>query len=92
MSKCRVKLILRFCLVSGKEIWRSEPYSAPYKPGPGENQFTAENRPRSTPAVAGGSVYTLGMSGVLSCLDAKSGKLGDSRGQAPNVVVCLGAK
>ena len=67
------EFVLCLDLVSGKEIWRSEPYSAPYKPGPGENM--GEDRPRSTPAVAGGRVYTLGMSGILSCLDARSGKL-----------------
>jgi outer membrane protein assembly factor BamB len=62
-------------LASGKEIWRSERNAAPYQPGPGEDQGTAEQRPRSTPAVAEGRVYTLGMSGILTCLDAKSGKL-----------------
>jgi outer membrane protein assembly factor BamB len=62
-------------LASGKEIWRSERNAAPYKSGPGEDPSTAEQRPRSTPAVAAGRVYTLGMSGILSCLDAKSGKL-----------------
>jgi RNA polymerase sigma factor (sigma-70 family) len=60
-------------LRTGKEIWRSEPYPAPYKPGPGEG--TAEDRPRSTPALAGGRVFTLGMSGILSCLDTQTGKL-----------------
>jgi outer membrane protein assembly factor BamB len=60
-------------LTSGKEIWRSDPCPAPYKPGPGEG--TAENTPRSTPAVAGGRVFTLGMTGVLSCLDAGTGKV-----------------
>jgi outer membrane protein assembly factor BamB len=61
-------------LAGGKEIWRSERNVAPYKPGPGEDQGTAEQRPRSTPAVAAGRVYTLGMSGILSCLDAQTGK------------------
>jgi RNA polymerase sigma factor (sigma-70 family) len=62
-------------LRSGKQIWRSKPYPAPYKPGGGEDSATADQRPRSTPAVAGGRVYTLGMSGVLSCLDARTGGL-----------------
>jgi outer membrane protein assembly factor BamB len=69
------EFVLCLDLPDGKEIWRSEPYPAPYKPGGGEDQYTADHRPRSTPAVAGGRVYTLGMSGVLSCLDARSGKL-----------------
>jgi RNA polymerase sigma factor (sigma-70 family) len=60
-------------LQNGKVNWRSEPYPAPYKVGPGEG--TAENRPRSTPAVAEGKVFTLGMTGILSCLDAGTGKL-----------------
>jgi outer membrane protein assembly factor BamB len=60
-------------LVSGKENWRSEPYPAPYKPGPGEG--TADDRPRSTPAIAEGRIFTLGMTGILSCLEAKTGKL-----------------
>jgi len=60
-------------LHSGKENWRSEPVPAPYKVGPGEG--TADDRPRSTPAVAEGRVFTLGMTGILSCLDAKTGKL-----------------
>jgi outer membrane protein assembly factor BamB len=66
------ELVVCLDLRSGKERWRSEPYPAPYKPGPGEG--TAEDRPRSTPAVAGGRVFTLGMSGILSCLDARTGK------------------
>jgi outer membrane protein assembly factor BamB len=60
-------------LETGKEKWHSRPYAAPYKVGPGEG--TGDDRPRSTPAVAGGRVYTLGMSGVLSCLDARTGKV-----------------
>jgi outer membrane protein assembly factor BamB len=67
------ELLLCLDLASGKEIWRSQPYPAPYKVGPGEG--TADDRPRSTPVVAGGRVFTLGMTGVLCCLDAGSGKL-----------------
>jgi RNA polymerase sigma factor (sigma-70 family) len=60
-------------LQSGTEIWHSEPYSAPYKVGPGEGN--ADDRPRSTPAVADGRVFTLGMTGILSCFDAARGTL-----------------
>jgi RNA polymerase sigma factor (sigma-70 family) len=60
-------------LVSGKENWKSEPYPAPYKPGPGEG--SGDNRPRSTPVVAAGKVFALGMTGILSCLDARDGRL-----------------
>jgi outer membrane protein assembly factor BamB len=59
-------------LQSGKETWRSEPYPAQFKPGPGD-AFSIG--PRSTPAVAGGRVFALGISGILSCLDAGTGKL-----------------
>jgi RNA polymerase sigma factor (sigma-70 family) len=67
------ELVLCLDLQSGKENWRSEPYRAPYKVGPGEGP--GEDRPRSTPAVADGRVFTLGMTGVVSCLDAATGKL-----------------
>jgi outer membrane protein assembly factor BamB len=58
-------------LGSGKTVWQSEPYPAPYRPGPGDG-FTIG--PRSTPVVADNRVFTLGISGVLSCLDARTGK------------------
>jgi RNA polymerase sigma factor (sigma-70 family) len=59
-------------LVGGKEIWRSEPYAAPFTPGPAA---PGDKKARSTPAVAGGKVYTLGVTGIVSCLDARTGKL-----------------
>jgi outer membrane protein assembly factor BamB len=74
------EFVLCLDLASGKENWRSEPIAAPYKPGPGEDQGTAEQRPRSTPAFGGGRIYTLGMSGILTCLDATSGKRVWSKG------------
>jgi outer membrane protein assembly factor BamB len=61
-----------FDLAGGKEIWHSEPYPAPWKPGPGA---PGDKKTRSTPTVAGGRVFTLGASGVLSCLDARTGNL-----------------
>jgi outer membrane protein assembly factor BamB len=59
-------------IATGKEIWHSKPYPAPYKPGPGA---PGDVKTRSTPAVAGGRIFTLGVSGILSCFDAKTGKL-----------------
>lgn len=59
-------------VASGKEIWRSEPYPAPYKAGPGA---PGDIKTRATPAVVGGRVFTLGVSEILSCLDAETGKL-----------------
>jgi outer membrane protein assembly factor BamB len=68
------EFVLCLDVARGKEVWRSEPYPARYtKIGPGEG--TADDRPRSTPAVAEGRIFTLGMTGIVSCLDAKTGKL-----------------
>jgi outer membrane protein assembly factor BamB len=63
-----------WCLdvATGKEIWRSEPCPAPYKAGPGA---PGDTKTRATPAVADGRVFTLGVSEILSCLDARTGKL-----------------
>lgn len=52
---------------SGKPLWRTE-----YDRGKFENQFG--NGPRGTPAVSGGKVYTLGVTGILSCFEADGGK------------------
>jgi outer membrane protein assembly factor BamB len=54
----------------GKEIWRDH-YAAPEVKGPAGRH----GGPRSSPAVAGGKVVTLGVDGTLSCLDAASGKV-----------------
>ena len=50
----------------GKELWKHE-YDCPYK-------ISYPAGPRTTPAVAGGKVYTLGAEGNLFCLDAETGK------------------
>jgi outer membrane protein assembly factor BamB len=67
------EVVLCLDLLSGKEHWRSEPYPAPYSRRPEERGFS--KGPRSTPAVAGARVYTLGMNGLLSCLDARTGAM-----------------
>jgi outer membrane protein assembly factor BamB len=59
-------------LASGKERWRTEPCPAPYEWQAGEGNFS--KGPRSTPVVARGHVFTFGVSGVLSCLEAETGK------------------
>lgn len=56
---------------TGQERWTSEGYPAPEVTG-GARQHPG---PRSSPAVGEGKVVTLGVGGVLSCLDADSGKL-----------------
>ena len=55
---------------TGKEIWQ-EKYDALGASGPASG-FSG---PRCSPTVAAGKVVTLGVRGVLSCLDAGSGKL-----------------
>src|SRR2546421_6180616 len=55
---------------TGKVIWQDK-YPAMQVSGPD----SAHGGPRSSPAVAAGKVVTFGVSGVLSCLDAQSGKV-----------------
>lgn len=53
---------------TGKRLWEKSYDRAAYSPPFGAG-------PRSTPAVAGGKVYTLGNTGVLACWDAKTGEV-----------------
>ena len=55
---------------TGKELWKDK-YDAMGATGPAQS-FSG---PRSTPTVADGKVVTLGIRGVVSCLDAASGKV-----------------
>jgi len=57
---------------TGRELWRSsQPISYEMNPA-----ATGHGKgPKSTPVVSKGNVYTLGITGVLSCHDAASGKL-----------------
>jgi outer membrane protein assembly factor BamB len=66
------EVIAAYDLASGTQIWQ-DAYAAPYTVnsaarahGPG---------PKSTPVVANGRVFTLGISGVLAAHDVASGKL-----------------
>ena len=54
----------------GKELWQDK-YESLGATGPAQG-FSG---PRSSPAVAEGKVVTLGVRGMLSCLDASSGKM-----------------
>ena len=54
----------------GEELWRDK-YAAQAVTGPASRH----PGPRSSPAVADGKVVTLGVGGVVSCLDAASGKM-----------------
>ena len=59
-------------LATGKRVWRQS-YPAPYSMN---SAASAHGKgPKSTPVVAGGRVFTFGISGILSCFDAASGRL-----------------
>jgi len=60
-----------WCLnaADGKEVW-SDKYAVPAISGPPAREHGG---PRATPAVAGGKIVTLSVSGTLSCLDATKG-------------------
>src|SRR5262249_16891518 len=64
------EIVLCFDAASGKELWRYG-YDCDYDKTLLSEQF--DHGPRSTPAVDGGRVYTLGATGVLLCLDAANG-------------------
>jgi len=66
---------------SGKELWKDQ-YAAQAVTG----AAARHPGPRSSPAAAEGKVVTLGVGGVLSCLDAASGKLVWRKDPFPKVV------
>lgn len=57
---------------TGKVLWQDR-YPAPYRMNPAAAGHGPG--PKSTPVVAGGRVFTLGIGGILSALDAGSGKV-----------------
>ena len=65
------EIVLCLDAFSGKELWQDK-YPAVVVTGP---SASAHQGPRSTPAVADGKIVTLGVGGVLSCLNAYDGKL-----------------
>jgi len=66
---------------SGEQLWRDE-YAAQAVTG----AASRHPGPRSSPAVAKGKVVTLGVGGVLSCLDAAGGKVVWRKDPFPKVV------
>jgi outer membrane protein assembly factor BamB len=57
---------------TGRILWR-ESYPAPYALN---SAASAHGKgPKSTPVLAGGRIFTFGISGILSCFDAASGRL-----------------
>ena len=61
-----------FDLDTGKQLW-TDSYPASYTMNPAA--VSHGKGPKSTPVVADDKLYTLGISGILSCYNANSGKL-----------------
>jgi outer membrane protein assembly factor BamB len=73
LSRQKDEEVIR-CLsaADGNELWQSA-YPAPYTPP--KTPSARGGGPRSSPAVADGRVYTLGINGALSCLSASDGSV-----------------
>ena len=76
---------------TGKQLWR-DVYDAPYQMN---SAATSHGKgPKSTPVVDRGRIYTLGISGTLSALDAATGKVAwrhDFRKEFPKTSPDFGA-
>jgi outer membrane protein assembly factor BamB len=59
-------------LNSGRPLWRAS-YPAPYRMNPAAARHG--KGPKATPALSAGRLFTFGISGVLSCFDAATGRL-----------------
>lgn len=57
---------------TGKVLWETK-YNATYKPNPAATR-THGTGPKSTPTLADGRLYSLGMSGIVTAFDAATGK------------------
>jgi outer membrane protein assembly factor BamB len=65
------EVVYAFDFAAGKKLWEHA-YAAPYEMNPAA---TGHGKgPKSTPLVANGRVYTLGMTGVLLAVNASTGK------------------
>ena len=76
-----LEVILCLNAESGTEQWRNE-YTAAAVTGAGARH----PGPRSTPALSNGKIVTIGVSGILSCLDAGSGELLWRKDPFPGIV------
>ena len=74
---------ITLCLdaANGKEVWRNK-YATQAVAGPASRH----PGPRSSPTVAEGKVVTLGVNGILSCLDAATGKEVWRKDEFPGIV------
>ena len=75
------EVLLSLGAADGKELWRDK-YAAQAVTG----AAARHPGPRGSPAVADGKVVTFGVGGVLSCLDADSGKLLWQKDEFPKIV------
>ena len=66
---------------NGKELWRNQ-YQAQEVTG----AASRHPGPRSSPVVADGKIATIGVGGIISCLDAVSGKLAWRKDPFPGAV------
>ena len=67
------EILLCLDAVTGKELWRAGAQPIEYQMHPAA---TGHGKgPKATPVVSDGKVFTFGISGVLSCFDASTGKL-----------------
>jgi outer membrane protein assembly factor BamB len=67
------EVLLALDASTGKELWRAGAVPAPYTVNPAASGHG--KGPKSTPVVSSGRVYTLGIAGLLSAHDAKTGRL-----------------
>jgi outer membrane protein assembly factor BamB len=67
------EVLLALDASTGKELWRAGAVPAPYTVNPAASGHG--KGPKSTPVVAAGRVFTLGIAGLLSAHDAKTGRL-----------------
>ena len=65
------EVVLCIDAATGKELWKTG-YASVAVTGPSASQHPG---PRATPAVSNGKIVTFGAAGILSCLDAATGKL-----------------
>jgi outer membrane protein assembly factor BamB len=70
------EIVLCLDAATGREVWHYDyPCDyATYASFTGGGRPAARTGPRATPAVDQGSVYTLGATGILLCLDGKTGR------------------
>ena len=66
------EIVAAYDLDSGKQLWQ-QAVDAPYTVNPAAAAHGPG--PKSTPAIAGGRVFTLGISGIFSAHDLATGKL-----------------